>query len=283
MENAQLVKDNRALNKTLQEERDEGITLDAALDVVVDAVLTEARSKDTLVPLNAATKYRPDVTAAHRDRKWVQRVPDAIGKLFSRLFPKVAYKKNSMEIEEDAIDEEVDSDASDTSADEFLESQSHDQAAAIAHLLAHNTQGELHLERTRSFQHTAHEISGSSLLCNLVGGVSAGAYTSRSLHDQRREYAGEFIQTCTEVVGPEDGYGTTDNIGDYMAVRGNSLVDFEGSSTVTFAAHVTAPDKERQTRHMLDPDSNPETWTKEEDVDVRRILFNGMGCRSVAR
>lgn len=281
VENAQLVKDNKELNKTLQEERDEGITLDAALDVVVNAVLVEARSKDTLIPLNAAKKYRPDTTAAHRDRIWVERVPDAIGKLFSRLFPKVAYKRVPMEIEEEENAEEVDSDASDTSADEFLESQSHDQAAAIAHLLAHNTEGELHLERTRSFQHTAHEISGSSLLCNLVGGVSAGAYTSRSLNDQRREYAVEFIQTCTEVVGPDDGYATTDNIGDYMAVRGNSLVDFEGSSTVTFAAHVTAPDEERRTRHMLDPKSNPDTWTKEEDIVMNPSLYKHVNLKKL--
>ena len=130
VKNAELVKDNLALNKTLQEERDIGISFDVAIDVVVSKVLAEARSKETLIPLNAAKIYTPAATATHRDRIWLQRVPPAISKLFTRLFPVTPYKPLPMDIDEDDnID--IDSNASDTSVEEFIEYQSHNQAAAM--------------------------------------------------------------------------------------------------------------------------------------------------------
>jgi hypothetical protein len=134
------------LNQLIFDERSERnvLSLPAAMDVVVNAVLEQAQDASTLKAMTVSTKFNSADSVSYSDEKWLQHLDAAspLSMLFSRIF---------------ISDESVPADD---------ERRYNWQSQSLACLLMHH-HPSFHSERARRFQHNIMQISGSTLACNL--------------------------------------------------------------------------------------------------------------------
>ena len=204
LENTSLRHKNITLNQLLLTANDKKMALDDAVKLVTNAINKELDDPATLLSQTASKQFTPGISAAHTDKAWLKTFPAVTKMVLSAIFPRKNVLSSSYRavattdhMSVDPNDSSNSSDFGDT-PDDYDNDDEEDAgrkrwtATAGAALLKHHHPVDFKSEFARRTQNVIYDSTGSMLSINLHRGQLPGSYASRSIIEQRLQYAKEF-------------------------------------------------------------------------------------------